>query len=72
MTLGVGEFAGRVADSGEGFFKIKLQPIRHYHAHLRYEHLKPLPVIHQNVDIERNFNQIKQEINNLIGLYRHG
>ena len=72
MTLGVGEFAGRVADSGEGFFKIKLQPIRHYGAHLRYEHLKPLPVIHQNVDIDRNFNQIKQKINNLIGLYRHG
>ena len=72
MTMGVGEFAGRVADSGEGFFKIKLKPIRHYDAPLRYEHLKPLPVLHQNVDIERNFKQIKQEINNLIGLYSHG
>lgn len=72
MTLGVGEFAGRVADSGEGFFKIKLQPISAYDSELRYENLEPLPVVHQNVDIDNNFNQIKQEITNLIDVYSHG
>lgn len=72
MTLGVGEFAGRVANSGEGFFKIKLQPISAYDSDLRAENLKPLPVIHQDVNIDSNFNQIKQDIMNLIGLYSHG
>ena len=71
MTLPVGEFAGRVADSGEGFFKMKLKPISAYDSALRAENLKPLPVVHQDVDIVRNFNQIKQDVKNLVGVYSH-
>lgn len=70
MTLGVGEFVGRVAERGEGFFKTKLRSIRAYDSSLHHEQLLPLPVVHKNVDIHSNYNTIRKDICNVSSLYK--
>ena len=69
MALAVGEFAGRVADSGQGFFKMKLQPIDAYNPQLHHKHFKPLPVVHEHVDTSSHFTRIQQEISQLVSQY---
>ena len=69
MTLKVGEFAGRVADSGKGFFKMQLQPIDAYDHQLHHKHFKPLPIVHEHVDTSSHFKRIQQEITQLVSLY---
>ena len=71
MTLGVGEFAGRVAESDDGFFKMKLKPISAYNTQLHHNHIEQLPIVHENVDVDTNFKSIQQEITQLTSAYRH-
>ena len=69
MSLKVGEFVGKVSDSGKGFFKMQLQPIDAYDQQLHYKHFKPLPVVHKHVDTASHFTRIQEEMTQLVRIY---
>lgn len=67
MSLKVGEFAGQVAESGRGFFKMQLQPIKAYAQH--YKEFKPLPELYEEVDVAACFARIQKETADLASQY---
>jgi hypothetical protein len=69
MSLGVGEFVGKVADSGEGFFRMRLQPIGTYDKKLHHEYFKSLPEVHAHVDTAENFYRVQRDITQLVSQY---
>ena len=71
MSLNVGEFVGKVAESGRGFFKMQLQPISSYAQQWHYKQFKPLPVIHEQINIAANFTRIQQETAHLVSQYAY-
>lgn len=62
MTLKIGQFIGQVSESDNTFFKIKLNPIDKYNNNLNYKKLTPLPDHNNDIDVEKNFNRIKDEV----------
>ena len=62
LNLGIGEFVGKLADRGQGFFKMKLQPISTYGRELDYRRFKELPKVRSSVDAAENFKRIQQEV----------
>lgn len=69
MSLKVGEFAGQVAESGRGFFKMQLQPIKAYAQQLNYKEFKPLPELYEEVDVAACFARIQKETADLASQY---
>jgi len=69
MSLKVGEFVGQVAESGRGFFKMQLQPIKAYAQQLHPKQLKPLPELYEAVNVAACFTRIQQETTSLVSQY---
>lgn len=63
MSFQTGEFIGKVVNKEEGFFHIKLSPLEGY---IDPNTFKPLPVAHNEVDVEENFRRIKQDVAKII------
>lgn len=66
MTLKTGEFMGKLAPPSGGFFKMQLEPVEAYHKRLGYKYFQPLPIIHKDIDLEGNFNKIKEDVERIV------
>ncbi|MDN5247178.1 MAG: type IV secretion system DNA-binding domain-containing protein [Candidatus Cardinium sp.] len=67
MDFKVGEFAGRVVESNQAFFKYNLKKVSSFDQKFENQKLKNLKECYQYVDIEQNFKKIHQEVDVLIG-----
>ncbi|WP_187146239.1 type IV secretory system conjugative DNA transfer family protein [Candidatus Amoebophilus asiaticus] len=66
MTLKTGEFMGKIVYPKGGFFKMQLKPVVAYNKRLGYQYMKPLPTTYEKVDIEANFEAIKEDVKRII------
>ncbi len=69
MTLKTGQFVGKVIHPSGGFFKMKLKPIESYHKRFKHKYFQPLPIIHNDVDIEANFIKLEEEVLKIVNQY---
>ncbi len=66
MNLSAGEFLGSVAASDQGFFRMQLKPISHYHQQLDNQLYAPLAKNSHRIDAHENVLKIQREVTELV------